>query len=106
MTSAHVDHIVLMLTRDVQLPLEGVQGGYLVYREASEAFFALDPSRAVTGRRPLAADAASAVLAQLYHTGAVVPYSLGDRSRLESTVGAKRPTRPAKRSSGGLALMR
>jgi hypothetical protein len=105
-TETNADHIVLSIVRDLQLPLEGVQGGYLVYRGASETLYALDASLRMTGRRALAADDVPAVLAQLYHTGAVVPYSPADRARLESTVDAIRVQQPRRSNVGGLMLVR
>ena len=99
--------IVLVLVRDLQLPIEGVTGGYLVYREGSETLYALDATRTVTGRRPLDADTVAAALAPLYHTGVVVPHSAVDHARLVSTIAAVRAGRRRPRSSGaGLALVR
>jgi hypothetical protein len=96
--TTNAGHLVLSIVRDLQLPLEGVQGGYLVYRTESETLYALDESLAVTGRRALAADDVPAVLAQLYHAGAVVPYSPADEWRLMSTIGAMGMQRPHARS--------
>ncbi len=102
-----MSHLVLLLQRDLQLPLEGVQRGYLVYGLERETLYALDASKVVTGRRPLSADTVAAVLAPLYHTGVVVPHSAVDHARLVSMIGAVRPRRPRSRASGaGLALVR
>ena len=106
MTRPAVD-LVLVLVRDLQLPIEGVTGGYLVYREGSETLFALDATRTVTGHRPLSTNTVAAVLAPLYHTGVVVPHSAVDHARLVLTIGAVRVSRRRPRSSGaGLALVR
>jgi hypothetical protein len=106
-TEANAGHIVLSIVRDLQLPLEGVQGGYLVYRAASETLYALDASLTMTGRRAMSADDVPAVLAQLYHTGAVVAYSPADEVRLLLTIRGLSAQRPRRRiATAGLALVR